>query len=163
MADFVQSPLFDNWFIKHKPVRRLVICAPYIKEDAIRKVFDQFDLIAPSTIKIDIFTTGRPEVFVSGGSDLSAIDFLSSFGDVTLYLIDNIHMKAYCIDDECLLVGSGNCTMPGLFPSGNVEAAISTNESVVINQFSLYCKSLIPFCLVLDSNNKISDYCRKLS
>ena len=163
MADFIKSPLFDNWFVDKVPFKHLVICAPYIKEDAIRTIFDYFKLDQSTSVVIDIFTTGRPDVFVSGSSDISAFEFLSTFKTVSIHLIDNIHMKAYCIDDEVLLVGSGNCTSPGLFPQGNVEAAISTTESDVIIQFNAYCKAIASVSQVLSNSTDIIAYCDNLS
>lgn len=163
MADFIKSPLFDNWFVDKVPSKHLVVCAPYIKEDAIRTIFDQFKITPSTAVLIDIFTTGRPDVFVSGSSDISAFEFLSSFKTVSIYLVDNIHMKAYCIDDEVLLVGSGNCTSPGLFPQGNVEAAISSTESDVIFQFNAYCKAIAAVSQVLSNSDDIVAYCDDLS
>ena len=163
MADFIKSPLFDNWFADQVPSKHLVVCAPYIKEDAIRTIFDQFKLTPSTAVIIDIFTTGRPDVFVSGSSDVSAFEFLSAFKTVSIYLVDNIHMKAYCIDDEVLLVGSGNCTSPGLFPQGNVEAAISSTESDVIIQFNAYCKAIAAVSQVLSNHEDIVAYCDDLS
>lgn len=163
MADFIRSPLFDNWFVDKSPSKCLVICAPYIKEDAIRTVFDKFNLTPATTVNIDIFTTGRPEVFVSGSSDISVFEYLSTFKTVTIYLVDNIHMKAYCIDDKILLIGSGNCTASGLFPQGNVEAAISSAESDVIVQFNAYCKAIAAVSQILSSSDEITSYCDDLS
>lgn len=163
MVDFVQSPLFDNWFEGKIPSKHLVICSPYIKEDAIRTIFEQFKISSSTSVNVDIFTTGRPEVFVSGSSDISAIRLLSNIPTVTVYLIDNIHMKAYCIDDMILLVGSGNCTSPGLMASGNVEAGISSTEKDVIAQFTKYCERIMPFAKILSAPEEMEEFYDSLS
>jgi len=163
MVEFIQSPLFDEWFEGKRLSRHLVICSPYIKEGAIRAIFDYFRIDTQTSLPIEIYTTGRPEVYVSGSSDISAIEFLTQFKTVKIYLLDNIHMKAYCIDDDVLLVGSGNCTAPGLFAQGNVEAAISTTDKDVIDQFNAYCKAVSSQSKVLKTSEDIESYCEDLA
>ena len=74
----------------------------------------------------------------------------------------NIHMKAYCLDKCHLLVGSGNWTPSGLFPQGNIEAALSTTDEKDIGSFLDYCNKMDVFCTILNTPEEIIHFCDEL-
>lgn len=144
--NFIESPIFDNWFKKHYPQRSFLICSPYIKKDALDKVIslykldereDDFDLKVLIRGNLNEFTFQK-------SSDVSIFDSLICLKGVDLSNIKrvtNLHMKAYLIDGKHLLITSGNLTNSGIFViSGkeNFEGSISTNDPELICKFLNY-------------------------
>ena len=145
MTRLVRSPFWDNWFIRGDVERSLIICSPYFKKNALDKIIDQFELDDDECIlDIKILIRGKLEDFVQGSSDLTALDALLGLRCINIddvRRVTNLHMKAYLRDEEDLLIGSGNCTGPGLsFGNrlGNVEAGIQTFDENVIGDFYDY-------------------------
>ena len=158
MENFIRSPIIENWIELYKPKEKLIICSPYIKEHALRDIIGLYNVIE-NEIELIVLTSGKKENFAQGSSDISAIAFLSEINNVKVYLIDNLHMKAYCVDDEHLLITSGNCTRGGLYPGGNIEAGHAVNNSHEIQLFTDYFNEIIFQSLKLESQNDITYYC----
>jgi len=151
-SKFIQSPFFNNWFClsDNRPNNSLLICSPYFKKYALDKIINLYDLSKEdSNIKTEILIRGKLEDFIHGSSDISALESLLRLknADVTkIRRVTNLHMKGYLIDNEKLLIGSGNCTSNGLFArnnSGNVEGAISTSDKSIIDGFNTYYSSIL--------------------
>lgn len=88
---------------------------------------------------------GNTEEFIDGASDFRVLDYLKTrkdFADENLKRCQNLHMKAYLIDDTMLLITSGNMTRPGIFANGNVEGTILTDERDVIRDFQRYFQAI---------------------
>lgn len=164
IEQFVPSPLFDNWFLDKTVERELVICSPFIKRQAVEDLLNHFKIIPgnPNSISIDIYTSGNVITYIRKSSDPSAIRLLSEISNVRIHLLANIHMKAYCIDKSKLLIGSGNWTPSGLFPQGNIEAALSTEDQKDIAAFFDYCKKMDEFCTILSTPEEIVQFCDEL-
>ena len=146
MIEFVESPLFSTWFEKHKPEKSLLICTPYIKQNALDKIIKLYKL-EPLAADFDfkLVIRGNTEEFTyNRSSDISVLDtFVGIDGyDVNqIRRIENLHMKAYLIDDKELLITSGNLTNSGLFVNGgrgNFEGGIATDDVVTIERFKTY-------------------------
>ena len=148
MFKFVESPIFNNWFADENrlPQRSLLICTPYIKQEALDKLFRTCDIEANSTsLQIKVLIRGNLEEFTtSRSSDISTLDtFLSLNGfDISNFRrIKNLHMKAYLIDETDLLITSGNLTNSGMFAitgRENFEGGIATNDPTIIREFLGY-------------------------
>lgn len=88
---------------------------------------------------------GNTEEFINGASDFRILDYLKTrkdFSDKDLRRCQNLHMKAYLIDDQLLLITSGNMTRPGIFANGNVEGTILTDDRDVIRDFKHYFQAV---------------------
>lgn len=148
MFKFVESPIFNNWFADENrlPQRSLLICTPYIKQEALDKLFRTCDIEAKSTsLQIKVLIRGNLEEFTtSRSSDISTLDtFLSLNGfDISNFRrIKNLHMKAYLIDETDLLITSGNLTNSGMFAitgRENFEGGVATNDPTIIREFLGY-------------------------
>lgn len=160
MIEFVESPLFSTWFEKHKPEKSLVICTPYIKQNALDKLINLYGLDPlASEFDFKLVIRGATEEFTyNRSSDISVLDtFVGIDGyDVNqIRKIENLHMKAYLVDDKDLLITSGNLTNSGLFVNGgrgNFEGGIATDDAAAIERFKAY------FQLIWDQSTLLPDF-----
>lgn len=144
------APIFNNWFKLNKPNKSLLICSPYFKKDAFERISEYYNLSDENcNIDIEVLIRGKLEDFIKGSSDISALESLLRLKCVNVNKVrrlTNLHMKAYLVDRNSLLIGSGNCTQRGLFAhntSGNVEAAITTDDPSVISEFEKYYSDVV--------------------
>lgn len=160
MVEFVESPLFSTWFEKHKPEKSLVICTPYIKQNALDKLIKLYGLEPlASDFDFKLVIRGATEEFTyNRSSDISVLDtFVGIDGyDVNqIRRIENLHMKAYLVDDKDLLITSGNLTNSGFFVNGgrgNFEGGIATDDTAAIERFKAYFK------LIWDQSTLLPDF-----
>ncbi len=164
MKHFVPSLLMNNWFQGKKVEDEFVVCSPFIKKEAVELMLKQlgFKFGDPGSPSLVVYTSGNPLTYVKKSSDVSAIRYLSSFSNVSIHLLYNIHMKAYCIDREELLIGSGNWTPSGLLSQGNIEAAMSSDDKDDLDAFFEYCNEIDKHSTILDSKDEISAFCDEL-
>ena len=155
---FIKSPIFENWFIKHKPEKSLLICTPYLKSYALDKINEFYKLAEINNgFSFKVLIRGKLEDFINGSSDISALESFLQLKIVDVEKIrrlTNLHMKAYLLDDAHLLIGSGNCTKSGLFSNSsnsNVEGGIYSTDSDVIRDFSQYFSDISSYSESLDS------------
>ncbi|MBQ7497125.1 MAG: hypothetical protein IJU00_04730 [Selenomonas sp.] len=146
MLEFIESPLFKNWFEEHKPEKSFVCVSPYIKKEAMETVMNGINC---NTCKCQILIRGNAEEFsYNQSSDIQVLyDFFDdpSFDNQNFRRLQNLHMKAYLIDDRWLLVTSGNMTNSGLFlkgSRGNAEGGIATDDEQTIASFRNYFSKL---------------------
>lgn len=146
MIEFVESPLFNHWFEKHIPQKSIVICTPYIKQNALNKMIKLYGLdpLQPG-FDFKLVIRGETEEFTyNRSSDISVLDTfveISGYDVNQIRRIENLHMKAYLIDDKDLLITSGNLTNSGLFVNagrGNFEGGIATDDAETIKRFKTY-------------------------
>lgn len=149
MTAFVRAPFWDNWFVCNPVERSLIICSPYFKKSALDQIIENFHLDDDDCIlDIKILIRGASDDFIKGSSDLTALDALLGLSCIDIdnvRRVTNLHMKAYLRDGEDLLIGSGNCTGPGLSFGGrlgNVEGGIQTDDVVIINDFCDYFEEI---------------------
>ncbi len=147
---FIESPIFDNWFKKHYPQKSLLICSPYIKKNAVDRVINLYKLNKRGKdFDLRVLIRGNTEEFTARkSSDISALDSLINLdcADASkLRRVQNLHMKAYLVDDAYLLITSGNLTNSGMFVvSGkeNFEGGISTRSPQITLAFLNYFRSI---------------------
>lgn len=146
MFEFIESPIYENWLAKHCPQSSLIICSPYIKQAALEKIFDKYDIEERSgNLAIRVLIRGNLDEFTSSkSSDVNVLNMflgLSGFDITKFRRITNLHMKAYLIDYKYLLVTSGNLTNSGIFASNgteNFEGGIATDDEKIIEDFLKY-------------------------
>ena len=146
MIEFIESPIYDNWLAKNKPTKSLLICTPYMKQGALNRIFDKYALEDQGrTLDIKVLIRGNTEEFTHNrSSDITILDTfvtLDGFNISNFRRIGNLHMKAYLIDEEKLLITSGNLTNSGMFSiqmTENFEGGIATDESSIISSFLAY-------------------------
>lgn len=86
---------------------RVVLVAPFIKVDALQRVFDAIPISREP--HIDCVTRWRPEDIVDGVCDLEIFDVIADRASARLWRHPNLHAKFFRADQSCLL-GSANLT-----------------------------------------------------
>lgn len=150
MIEFVESPIYDNWFKKHYPKKKLLICTPYIKQGALDRILELYDVEGRcSELQIQVLIRGANKEFtVNKSSDISILDSfmnLKDFNIDNMKRVKNLHMKAYLVDEKYLLITSGNLTNSGMFVlSGqeNFEGGIATDDEETIRKFLRYFQGI---------------------
>lgn len=145
MTEFVESPIFDNWFKKHFPKKSLWICTPYMKQSALNRLIELYGLDEGLNIELQVLIRGNTEEFTyNRSSDISIFDTfidMPGFDILNFRRLSNLHMKAYLIDEKELLITSGNLTNSGMFAismTENFEGGIATNDPKIVEQFIFY-------------------------
>lgn len=146
MVEFIESPMYDNWFKNHIPEKKLLICSPYMKQTALDRILKLYDVENRcSELEMQILIRGDIREFTYNKStDFSVIETflgMASFDIDHFKRVTNLHMKAYMVDDKYLLITSGNLTDSGMFvisESENFEGGIATDEPAVIDKFNQY-------------------------
>ncbi len=150
MIEFVKSPIYDNWFKKYIPEKKLLICTPYMKQGALDRILELYNLEERSSeIEIQVLIRGTTQEFtINKSSDISILDSflgMKNFDIDNVKRVRNLHMKAYLVDDKYLLITSGNLTNNGMFVfSGqeNFEGGIATDDENTIKQFKEYFQDI---------------------
>lgn len=150
MIEFIESPVYDNWFKKHYPKEKLLICTPYMKQTALDKIMELYKIEdRAGEVEVQVLIRGANKEFTyNKSSDISILDsFLSlnKFDLNNMRRVKNLHMKAYLIDEEYLLITSGNLTNSGMFVlSGqeNFEGGIATDDAETIKRFLNYFQGI---------------------
>lgn len=87
--------------------KRVVLVAPFIKVDALKRVLDAIPISAG--LHIDCVTRWRPEDIVDGVCDLEIFEVITDRENAQLWRHPNLHAKFFRADQSCLL-GSANLT-----------------------------------------------------
>lgn len=104
----------------------VALIAPFIKRDSLARVLDN---VSPDGPRLTCVTRWRPEEIVAGLSDPEIWPLLSGRG-ARLLLRDDLHAKAFIVDERCL-IGSANLTGAALgwSDSPNLELLIEIPRS----------------------------------
>jgi len=86
---------------------RVILVAPFIKVDAIQRVFDAIPVSGGA--HIDCVTRWRPEDIVDGVCDLEIFEVIADRANAQLWKHPNLHAKFFRADQSCL-IGSANLT-----------------------------------------------------
>lgn len=151
MVKFIKSPIFNSWFKKIHVNQSLLICTPFFTSYVLEQIISNFKLMNKdrSKFQLDILIRGKVDDFISGNSDFSLLESLKKMKFVNtnkVLRLTNLNLSAYLSDESELLIGSSNCTPSGLFSvnsSSNVEGAISTTDSAIIDEFKSYYSDII--------------------
>ncbi len=96
-----------------RAVEAVLICAPFVKEDPLRRLLDLVD----SSVSIQLFTRWRPDEVAAGVSDTSVLPLVEGRGG-SVHLCEPLHAKLFRADGRAL-VGSANLTGAALGWSAN--------------------------------------------
>lgn len=94
-------------------VGAVFICAPFVKEDPLRRLLDPLD----SSVSIQLVTRWRPDEVAVGVSDTGVLPLVEARGG-TVHLCERLHAKLFRADGRAV-VGSANLTGAGLGWSAN--------------------------------------------
>lgn len=117
--------------------RDLLLVGPYIKDDVIAMLRDTLEArLAPQPLSVRVITRALPDDFLSGASDIAALQHLLAWPtglagtSVEIRIINNLHAKVWVFDTNLAIVGSGNTTFSGLESNLEYGMAISEPQSV---------------------------------
>lgn len=117
--------IFCNLVVNSK--KRIRLCAPYIKESIINKIYD---IKKPDT-KIDIISNFSLPNFYNGSSDIEAFKRPIESND-KVYNCQTLHAKIYIFDDKYAIITSSNLTPSGF--RGNLEYGIFIKDNFLVKQ-----------------------------
>ncbi len=165
MIAFIESPIYQNWLQKQNPKKSIYISSPFIKKQALTRLLSFYDFeYNAEKIKLVIIMRALEDDFIRGSSDISALEYIMSLQEkypqsIEAKVVNNLHMKAYMIDEEKLLISSGNLTPRGLYNfeyNGNAEGGIATDDSSACKKFLEY------FYKIFNSGVDLSIYIQSL-
>lgn len=115
----------------------VLFVGPYIKDNVIATLKDTLaERLTPQPLAIRIITRVLPDDFLSGASDIAALQHLLAWSteltniSVEIRVINNVHAKVWVFDTNMAIVGSGNATFPGLETNLEYGLAISEHQLV---------------------------------
>jgi hypothetical protein len=119
--------------------RNLLLVGPYIKDDVISTLKGTLgERLTPQPLSIRIITRILPDDFLSGASDIAALQHLLAWPtelagiSVEMRAINNVHAKVWVFDTNMAIVGSGNATFPGL--ESNLEYGLSVADPLLVER-----------------------------
>ncbi len=119
--------------------RDLLIVGPYIKDDVIAMLKDTLaKRLTPQPLVVRVITHVLPDDFLSGASDITALQHLLAWptelagGSVEMHAINNVHAKVWVFDTHLAIVGSGNATFSGL--ENNLEYGLAVSEPRLVER-----------------------------
>lgn len=96
-------------FLVSNAERRVLLCAPFIKEGVLSTIFSVMD----GRIRAQVVTRWRAAEIALGVSDLEVFELVNKRPNSELRLLDDLHAKLYLADEEGL-AGSANLTAAAL-------------------------------------------------
>lgn len=111
--------------------KRVIIAAPYIKAPVLQDLLNCLD----NNANIECFTRWTPQDILAGTTDTACRNLVVAKGG-KFYLHNRLHAKYYRFDVQ-VLIGSANCTAPGLNYNqrGNLEILCRPDQSFNKDQF----------------------------
>ena len=120
-----------------KVQQKLFLVSPYIKKEIVQQIQEAILLRDSSLpIEIHIITRSLPEEFISGSSDVEALQQISKWSReikgcrTEIRVINNVHAKIWIFDSQLAIVGSGNATPSGLDTNIEYELAITHPQTI---------------------------------
>lgn len=106
--------------------KRAILISAYITRPPVEWLVNDFSFIA----NVQIIARLSPHDFHVGASSIDAVRLAIEKG-IKVGMVDDLHAKAYVLDDRRIFVGSANFTTSGLnlFGSGNLEAVVEAEAS----------------------------------
>ena len=142
------------------PQADVVLCAPFIKE----QVFHSLLLNIGRRAKLRVFTRWYPWEVAMGVSDLEVLELCNDRPKTQLYLVDNLHAKAYVAGEQAL-IGSANLTATALGWSEQPNIEILTEIPATAEELSTLLLMLERNCREATSRErrKIAEEATRLS
>ncbi len=111
--------------------QRVTIAAPYMKVAVLQQLLEQ---VGPGA-HLECFTRWTPHDIFAGTTDTACRSLVLRQGG-RFYLHNRLHAKYYRFDDQ-ILIGSANCTAPGLNyrQAGNLEILCRPDQSFDREEF----------------------------
>ena len=112
-----------KYFRGSRPDETIFLFVPYVKTGVLESLLEGI----PN--RMVIVTTWEPEDIQDGSSELSLYPFCQR-RDITLYVSQGLHLKAYSVGLSSAILATGNVSRRGLLPGGNYEAATKLDLTV---------------------------------
>jgi hypothetical protein len=135
----LKSPLFPHikdYLEKPRIAKKIYLFIPYIQTDVLEK------LVSDITDRIIIVTSWRTSDLLSGSSRLDLYPFCK-LRNITLYINNKIHLKAYSNNLDDVIVATANISKRGLedVEDANIECGVYTE--IISNNDRLYFANII--------------------
>lgn len=127
------SPLFDeirNYLTQADSEKQIFLYVPFIKVSTLEKLIDGLDN------KIIIITDWSKRNLIAGSSELELYPFCKE-RKITLYHNERLHLKAYSVNLEDMILATGNISERGLMPEGNLELGVFIEQIIVKDRLYL--------------------------
>ena len=119
LGKLFHNPIFEhikNYFDHYSSEESTIfVFVPYIKTETLSR------LLKDINCKIIIITTWKPRDIQFGSSELDIYPFCRERG-ISLYIINNLHLKIYSVDLQSAILSTANISQRGLLPNGNYES-----------------------------------------
>ena len=129
---------FRNWYDKLlgelTRTKRLRIVTPFIKEQVVRKIQEEFDFN-----NFELITRYNLRDFASNVSSIDGLIFSVDKG-ASIYGIRELHSKIYLFDNRAAIITSANLTTGGLI--NNYECGIFLTDTTTIQNLHNYFDGL---------------------
>ena len=130
MIEIVKNPSSKTFYglIKESSAQ-LLLCAPYIKKEVVNEILKNKQL----TTTLSVITSAKAANFISGSSDIEAIEMLVDNG-VKVINYQKLHAKIYLFDNKKALITSANLTNKALFHNYEYGILVHEDEKATIDQ-----------------------------
>ncbi len=117
--------------------KKVAIAAPYMKAEVLQELLD----LISDKADLECFTRWTPHDILVGATDTACRNLVTERGG-RFYLHNRLHAKYYRFDEQTL-IGSANCTAPGLNyqQTGNLEILCQPDQSFNKDEFELQLRS----------------------
>ena len=127
-----------NWYDKFldeiAQTQKLRIVAPFVKEQIVRKIQENFDFK-----NLELITRFNLRDFASNVSDLKSLKF-SVENNANVFGVKQLHSKIYIFDDRSAIITSANLTYGGLV--SNYECGILITDKKTIRDIQKHFDEL---------------------
>uniref|UniRef100_F4C8W4 Phospholipase D/Transphosphatidylase n=1 Tax=Sphingobacterium sp. (strain 21) TaxID=743722 RepID=F4C8W4_SPHS2 len=127
-----------NWYDKFleeiSKTKRLRIVAPFVKEQILQKIHENFDFA-----NLEIITRFNLRDFASNVSDLNGLKF-SVVNKAAVFGVRQLHSKIYIFDDRSAIISSANLTYGGLV--SNYECGVLLTDKKTIHDIREHFEDL---------------------
>jgi len=127
-----------NWYDKLlsevKTCKKLRIVSPFIKEQIIRKISDNFNFL-----NMELITRYKLSDFACNVSSIDALKFSVEKG-ASVFGVRDLHSKIYLFDRRAAIITSANLTTGGLI--NNYECGVYLTDTDLIDELHKYFDSL---------------------
>lgn len=113
------------------------VYSPYMKLSTLKEISK--DILYDVKISLYIRLTLKDLSF--GSVDIGVLKYALD-NNISLYINNSLHMKAYVYDESCMHIGSANCTGRGLGLSSHPNFELLTLIDDIPHNFHTYCNRI---------------------